>query len=80
MEEFSDHVGVENPGPTFYQEETDLLYEQMIKESFPVHHVDNGLVDQPVTYVDANVVRYAAVYICRKIKEKLHIRHPQTNK
>ena len=73
---FFDHVGVENPGPTFYQEVADLLYEQMIKESFPVHHVDSGLVDQPVTYVDANVVWYTAGYVCRKIKEKLHKKTP----
>ena len=43
----------------------------MIKESFPVHHVDAGPVDQPITYEDANVVRYAAGYVCRKVKEKL---------
>lgn len=53
---FFAEVGVENPGPTLYQEITDLLYEQMIKVSFLVYHVDSGPVDQPITCVDANIV------------------------
>ena len=73
-------VGIENPGPTLYLEITDLIYQKMIKESFPVHHIDTGPVDQSITYEDANIVQYAAGYVCRKIKEKLCKTAPQTNK
>ena len=36
-----------------------------------MHRVDAGPVDQPITYEDANAVRFAAGYVCRKVKEKL---------
>ena len=52
------------PVPTFYQEVTDLLFEELLKSVYPLEMENVPLVTDDMTYEDANVVRYAAGYMC----------------
>lgn len=56
--------------PNFYQAVTDNLFKDMVMTQAAVEEPDLPPV-QPITYEDANVVRYAAGYVCRKVYEKI---------
>ena len=56
--------------PTFYQAVTDNLFKQLILAQTAVEEPDLQPV-QPLTCEDANVIRYAAGYVCRKVYEKI---------
>lgn len=56
--------------PTFYQAVTDNLFKNMVLSQPAVQEPDLPPV-QPVTYEDANIVRYAAGYVCRKVYVKV---------
>ena len=51
------------PVPSFYQEVTDLLFEDILKSQYPLPTDYTPLVAEDITYEDANVVRYVAGYV-----------------
>ena len=60
-----------NPVATFYQEVTDIVFEHLLKSVYPLE-MDNITLDtEDITYEDANVVRYMAGYVCRKVNTKI---------
>ena len=59
------------PQPTLYQELNDLIFEELVRTALPIPHNDSVTQAAPITYEDANVIRYAAGYVCRKIHDKL---------
>ena len=67
------------PQPTFYQEVTDLIFEELVQKAFPVVYEGNTSPAASITYEDANVIRYAAGYICRKVYDKIQ-KLSQSNK
>ena len=69
--DFLQQVTSEPPVPTFYQEVTDLMFECMVQAAFPVERESEASSADPITYSDANVIRYAAGYVARKVKEKI---------
>ena len=76
---FLAEVGVEvSPVPAFYQVATDHIFEQMVVAATPVEDSQLPPV-QPISYEDANVIRFAAGYVCRKVHERLN-KSRQANK
>ena len=59
------------PVPSFYQEVTDLLFEDMLKSTYPLPTDDTHSVAEDINYEDANVVRYVAGYVYRKVAAKI---------
>ena len=59
------------PVPSFYQEVTDLLFEDILKSQYPLPTDYTPLVAEDITYEDANVVRYVAGYVYRKVNAKI---------
>ena len=59
------------PEPTFYQEVTDLIFEQLLQANFPILQSEQTSEPASITYEDANVIRYAAGYVCRKIYDQI---------
>ena len=59
--------------PTFYQAVTDSLFKQMIlAQTAQTAEEEPDLQPvQPISCEDANVIRYAAGYVCRKVYEKI---------
>ena len=57
--------------PSFYQEVTDLLFEDMLKSTYPLPTDDTHSVAEDINYEDANVVRYVAGYVYRKVSAKI---------
>ena len=59
------------PEPSFFQEATDRVFQEMITAAFPLKDVTINERSNPepenLTYEDANVVRYIAGYVCRKV-------------
>ena len=70
--QFISKITTSQPEPTFYQDVTDRLFEAIVTAAFPPREssVESNL-EQNLTYEDANVVRYVAGYVCRKVREKL---------
>ena len=60
-----------NPVPTFYQEVTDILFEHILKSLYPLEMDTIPLDTEEITFEDANVVRYMAGYVCRKVNTKI---------
>lgn len=52
------------PLPTFCQEVTDLVFEELIQSRYPLKKVNEVLMTDEITYEDANVIRYGAGYVC----------------
>ena len=66
--------------PTFFQDVTDRLFEAMVMRAFPLKEsVSSSRDTQNITYEDANVVRYIAGYVCRKVRTKIE-QSSRTNK
>jgi len=63
----------ESPEPTFYQEVTDRLFEATVKTAFPIDELStsSASTEMCITYQDANVIRYIAGYVCRKVRDKI---------
>jgi len=58
--------------PTFYQEVTDLMFEELIQSHYPLDEGNGIFTTESITYEDANVIRYGAGYVCRRVmKNKL---------
>ena len=47
------------------------MFEDLIKTQYPVGKFEEPLVPEDITYDDANVIRYAAGYVCRKVMKKI---------
>ena len=69
--DFLSQVSSEPPEPTFYQEVTDIMFERMVQTAFHVEGESEPSPTDPITYNDANVIRYVAGYVCRKVKKKI---------
>ena len=54
-----------HPQPTFYQEVTDFLFDGIITSALPVRPPVPSEA-AAITCDDANVINYAAGYVCRK--------------
>ena len=65
------------PQPTFYQEVTDIVFENIISSALPL--ADSTVSDPAsITYDDTNVINYAAGYVCRKIHNNVaHSSNPE---
>lgn len=60
--------------PTFFQDVTDRLFKTMVTRAFPLKESASSSTDtQNITYEDANVVRYIAGYVCRKVQTKIDL-------
>ena len=57
--------------PSFYKEVTDVLFEDMLKTMYPLPTSDMQSVTEDINYEDANVVRYVAGYVYRKVAAKI---------
>ena len=56
----------------FFQDATDRVFQKMIIAAFPLEDV--GILQsqaERITYEDANIVRYIAGYVCRKVRSKI---------
>ena len=60
-----------HPQPTFYQEVTDLLFDGIIASTLPVRPPVPSEA-AAITCDDANIINYAAGYVCRKIHSSIH--------
>ena len=71
--QFFTSIGIANPKPYLYQEITDRIFDRLIKDTFPVLESNPATSSQSntVTYGDANVIRFAAGYVCKHLKEKV---------
>ena len=54
--------------PTFFQEVTEKLFNDLVLAAFPVQHTSAASLDQEVTYDYVNVIRYIAGYVRKYIK------------
>ena len=61
---------VQSVVPAFYQAITDAIFKELITIDTQVTESELSLA-QPITYEDANVIRFAAGYVCRKVHEKI---------
>ena len=64
-------IGSSLPQPTFYQDVTDLIFEELVQTALPIPETDKTSQAASNTYQDANVIRYAAGYVCRKTNDKI---------
>ena len=71
--QFFNNIGIANPEPYLYQEITDRIFDNLVKDTYPVLEKDPATSSQStaITYADANVIRFAAGYVCRSLKEKV---------
>ena len=58
------------PQPTFYQEVTDLVFEDLVHSALPVQ-TDEVSKATAILYEDANVIHYTAGYVCHKTYSKI---------
>ena len=77
--EFIRCTGTETqPQPTFYQEVTDTIFENIIASALPF--ASSTVPDTAdITYDDTNVINYAAGYVCRKVYDNV-ARSPKPEK
>ena len=47
------------------------MFERMVQAAFPLEKECELSSADFITYGDANMIRYAAGYVCRKVKEKI---------
>ena len=60
----------------FFQEATDRVFQEMITAAFPLESMvaeNSNPEPETLTYEDANVVRYIAGYVCRKIRKNIEV-------
>ena len=57
--------------PSFYQHVSDILFDELIKQKFPLQKKENIPKDTAITNEEANVICYAAGYTLRTVKKKL---------
>ena len=66
-----------SPEPSFFQEATDRVFQEIITAAFPLKDGTIAEISNPepetLTYEDANVVRYIAGYVCRKIRKNIEV-------
>ena len=55
--------------PLFYQRVSDLTLEELITEQYSVAQVHQPAVS-PLTYEEANALRYVSGYVCNKLRKK----------
>ena len=58
----------EPPEPTFFQDITDRVFEEMVVTAFPLKEPTPSCSETDITYDDA---RYIAGYVCRKVRTKI---------
>ena len=56
-----------DPLPTFYQDATNLMFEELIQSQYPLDEGNDVFTTESITYEDANVICYGAGYVCRKV-------------
>ena len=62
------------PEPTFFQDATDQVFREMVIAAFPIEKATvaaSGPEPGGITYEDANVVRYIAGYVCKKVRRSI---------
>ena len=59
-----------NAQPTFYQEVTDILFEGIVTSALPVSG-NTAPEAAIITVDDANVINYAAGFVCRKVHDSI---------
>ena len=62
------------PEPTFFQDATDRVFREMVIAAFPIEKATaaaSGPEPGGITYEDANVVRYIAGYVCKKVRRSI---------
>ena len=72
--QFFNNIGIANLEPYLYQEMTDRIFDRLVKDAYPVLENDPATPSSQtsaVTYEDANVIRFAAGYVCKNLKEKI---------
>ena len=57
--------------PSFYQHVSDVVFDELIKQNFPLQKKSNMSKDIAITNEEANVIRYAAGYTLRTVKKKV---------
>ena len=57
--------------PSFYQHVCDIVFDELIKQKFPLQKKPNRPKDTAISNEEANVIRYAAGYTLRTVKKKL---------
>ena len=60
-----------DPVPTLYQEVSDLVFEELLISAHPLEADNKPKEITQVSYEDANVIRYIAGYVCRKVNDKI---------
>ena len=59
--------------PTFYQEVTDHMFEELLTSTYSLEADNTPVVTEDITNEEANVIRYMAGYVCRKVKTKINV-------
>ena len=65
--------------PIFFQRISDLIFQELITKEFTVttHDAPTVTSTTPITYEEANALRYVAGYVCRKVKQNIESsKHP----
>ena len=57
--------------PSFYQHVSDIVFDELIKQKFPLQKKPNMPKDTAISNEKANVIRYAAGYTLRTVKKKV---------
>ena len=57
--------------PSFYQHVSDIVFDELIKQKFPLQKKPNMPKDTAISNEEANVIRYAAGYTLRTVKKKV---------
>ena len=61
----------QEPQPVFYQEVTDLIFEELLQSALPVNTDNTPSEAAAISYEDANAIHYTAGYVCRKTYNKI---------
>ena len=56
---------------SFYQHVSDIVFDELIKQKFPLQKKPNMPKDTAISNEEANVIRYAAGYTLRTVKKKV---------
>ena len=61
-----------SPSPIFFQHVTDLCFKELIRIKYPILNQSGEAVSNfHLTFEEANALRYAAGYICYKLRKQL---------
>ena len=58
--------------PIFYQYVTDVVFNEMIKQQYPIEKTQSTTSEVTLTRDEVNALRYAAGYVPRALRQKLH--------